>query len=59
VFRPADEEEGWAAPQAANRLTAAASMAAFAANPAASYYYDPATQLLHIQAGLRWTVIQP
>jgi hypothetical protein len=49
-------DETISAPPAA-RLTAAPSMAAFSANPHASYFHDPAARRLHLQADARWLVI--
>ncbi len=40
-------------------LTPAASLAAFRAAPAATYYYDAVTGLVHVSADDRWVVVAP
>jgi hypothetical protein len=58
VILPVHElnDETIPAPPAAT-ITAAPSMAAFSANPHASYFYDPNARRLHLQADPRWLVI--
>lgn len=47
------------APSAANALRAAGSLADHLANPKTSYFHDPASGVVRVQAGGQWVVVNP
>jgi hypothetical protein len=59
LFRPVDDEEGWATPGSGNALQSATSLAAFEADPLNRYWYDPVARTLRFTASERWVVLRP